>query len=137
MSVYFSAIPRIGLSSVLVKGHCNKTFESTEPSITDKTQYRPDRSLVSAASGGAGLMPPSAYMYPDGDASDMSPLPIGMKKGADLAEVSSAVREQSSEVQTELDRVGRRIEREKRAREASQASGSVSGASSSPADSAS
>lgn len=71
-------------------------------SISDFTQFRPDSSIVRAS--GASGVGSEAYLYPDGidTGADM---PVAFKKGADLAEISIAVRQGQEEVQYNISQI--------------------------------
>lgn len=68
--------------------------EKTEPppgkSMADKSYFHPDSAIVAT---GVGVLPPSAYLFPDGKDTGAD-MPIAFRKGVDLSELSAAVRSQ-------------------------------------------
>lgn len=59
-------------------------------SCADLSYFHPEHSIIRQASAGAGLLPPTAFTYPDGK-DDGAPVPVAEKHGVDIVDVQKSI----------------------------------------------
>lgn len=90
-------LPTPGNPSGFVKYRYETKFPE---SCADLSYFHPEHSIIRQASGGAGLLPPTAYTYPDGR-DDGAPVPVAEKHGVDIVDIQKSLDNLESMILTE------------------------------------
>lgn len=72
-----------------------------EDSLADFSSFSPDASVVSAAKGTPNS--PHSFMFPDGK-DDGSAIPVALRKGVDLAEITEATRKAEKDLKESVEK---------------------------------